>query len=31
VIMSLESAGLIVLVAGLIVYLIVTLVHPEKF
>jgi len=29
--MSLESAGLIVLVAGLIVYLIVTLVHPEKF
>ncbi len=29
--MSLESAGLIVLVAGLIVYLIVTLVFPEKF
>ncbi|NYE75561.1 potassium-transporting ATPase subunit F [Microlunatus parietis] len=29
--MSLESAGLIVLVAGLIVYLVVTLVLPERF
>jgi K+-transporting ATPase KdpF subunit len=29
--MSLESAGLILLVAGLIIYLIVTLVFPEKF
>jgi K+-transporting ATPase KdpF subunit len=29
--MSFESAGLILLVAGLIIYLIVTLVFPEKF
>ncbi|WP_152364061.1 potassium-transporting ATPase subunit F [Microlunatus speluncae] len=29
--MSFESAGLIVLVAGLIVYLVVTLVFPERF
>jgi K+-transporting ATPase KdpF subunit len=29
--MSLESAGLIALVAGLIVYLVVSLIFPERF